>query len=176
MPRRALLTSLAAVSLLFVAAFGSVVQAKSDHRTVQVLDNCDPATFNLALNNPTACVRPGGGITFDKFRERLIADGEVKAWRFSPSQLKIAAGGVITANNRGGVTHTFTEVAAYGGSCSAFINGLLGTTPLPECAAGGVAATSILAGESRATPALPAGTHLFQCLIHPWQRTTVQAG
>jgi plastocyanin len=175
MHSRALVASLAA-SLLLVVAFGSVVQAKSDHRTVQILDNCDPATFNAALNNPTACIRPGGGITFDKFVARVVADGEVAAWRFSPSQLKIAAGATVTANNRGGVTHTFTEVAAFGGSCSPFINGLLGTSPPAGCGTPAFNATFIPAGGSRTTSPLATGTHLFQCVIHPWQQTTVEAG
>jgi plastocyanin len=174
MPRRALLASLAA-SLLLVGAFGSVVQAKSDHRTVQMLDNCDPVTFNAALGDG-ACVRTGGGLTFDKLVARMMADGEVKAWRFSPSHLKLVAGGTVTANNRGGETHSFTEVAAYGGSCFPEVNAILGTTPVPECANPAVFDTFVLAGESRTTTPLGAGTHRFQCVIHPWQRTTVAAG
>jgi hypothetical protein len=175
MRRRALFASLVAASLLFVAAFGSVVQAKSDHRTVQMLDNCDPVTFNAVLGDG-ACVRPGGGLTFDKLVARLVADGRVASWRFSPSHLKLAAGGTVTANNRGGETHSFTEVAAFGGSCFPEINDLLGTSPVPECADPAVFGTFVPAGASLATDALPAGTHLFQCVIHPWQRTTVQAG
>jgi hypothetical protein len=174
MPRRALLASLAA-SLLLVAAFGSVVHAKSDQRSVQILDNCDPVTFNAVLGDG-ACVRPGGGLTFDKLVARLVADGRVASWRFSPSHLKTGAGGIVTANNRGGETHSFTEVAAFGGSCFQEINDLLGTSPVPECANPAVFGTFVPAGGSLATAPLPAGTHLFQCVIHPWQRTTVNAG
>ena len=176
MSRRVLLASLSA-SLLMAMAFGSVSLAKADHRTVQILDNCDAASFNAVLG-PGACVRPGGGTTFEKLVERLLAKGSVEAWRFSPGQVKLGAGGTITAMNRGGEFHTFTEVAAFGGGCVADLNALLGLTPVPECAGapGIFGATGVAPGGTLETAPLAAGTHRFQCIIHPWQRTTVTAG
>jgi hypothetical protein len=164
-------------ALLALLSITSVASAGADHRTVQILDACDPETFNVAIA-PDACVRKGGGVTFDRFIDQLLTKGEAPAWRFSPAQLKLDAGGAITARNRGGEFHTFSEVAAFGGGCIAEINDLLGLGPVPECATfpGGLfAATGVPPGGSLTTDPLAAGTHRFMCLIHPWQRTTAQA-
>src|SRR5213593_293992 len=97
------------------------------------------------------------------------------AWRFAPGHLSLAAGGTIEARNIGGETHTFTEVANFGGGCIGFLNGLLGLNPVPECAGfpGGLfGATRVPAGETRTVNLAP-GVHRFECLIHPWMRTTI---
>jgi hypothetical protein len=60
-------------------------------------------------------------------------------------RVTMQVGQVLVANNRGGETHTFTEVEEFGGGNNAFINNLVGlTTVAPGCeqavplAAGGV--------------------------------------
>ncbi len=95
----------------------------------------------------------------------------------APEHLKVAAAGTVTAINRGGEFHTFAEVAEFGGGCVDEINALLGLTPVAECAAapGIFFETGVPAGASLETAPLAEGTHRFQCLIHPWQRTTVDA-
>ena len=70
----------------------STTTAASAHRQVQVLDDCDPASFDAALGNPNACVK-SGGTTFDEFIGQLIAMGRAPAWRFAPAQLDLATGG-----------------------------------------------------------------------------------
>jgi hypothetical protein len=76
----------------------------------------------------------------------------------------------------GGEFHTFTEVAAFGGGCVDQLNLLLGLQPVSECAAPGIfMTTGVAPGGQRTTGALSAGTHRFQCLIHPWQRTSALA-
>jgi plastocyanin len=153
----------------------SVAWAGASHRNVQVLDDCDAETFNAVLGEG-ACVKDGG-VTFEEFIGQLVTLGEAPAWRFAPEHLKLNAGGTITAFNRGGEFHTFTEVAAFGGGCVAELNDLLGLTPVPECAIPDIfGSTGLPAGTNRSTGPLAAGTHRFQCLIHPWQRTTAQAG
>jgi hypothetical protein len=153
----------------------SAASADSSNRRVQILDACDPATFNAVLGDG-ACVRKGGGVKFEKFVDQLITKGEAPAWRFSPAQLKLDAAGTITARNRGGEFHTFSEVAEFGGGCIPEINELLGLEPVPECAIPDIfATTGVPPGASLTTAPLAAGEHLFQCLIHPWQRTTVEA-
>lgn len=117
--KRALLSLVSALARALSAA--STTTAASAHRQVQVLDECDPATFDAALGNPNACVK-GGGTTFDEFIGQLIAMGRAPAWRFAPTQLDLAAGGSIDAYNRGGEFHTFTEVAAFGGGCIPILN------------------------------------------------------
>ena len=159
---------LAAALVVVAGATGA-----ASHREVQVLDNCDGPSFNAALQNPEACVR-AGGTTFTAFLGQLRTMGRAPAWRFAPDGLSLAAGGTIDAYNRGGEFHTFTEVAAYGGGCIDVLNGILGLTPVPECSIPGILGTTgVAAGEELETAPLGPGVHRFQCLIHPWMRTTV---
>jgi plastocyanin len=175
---RWLLAVPAALALVALAA-ATMASAGASSRQVQMLDNCDGPSFNAALEDPTACTRPSG-LTFDKFVARLIEKGTVESWRFSPEKLSLDAGGTITAVNRGGEPHTFSEVAEFGGGCIEDVNALLGLTAVPECAGfpgppGGPFFGSTLAppGGSVTTAPLATGTHRFLCLIHPWMKATV---
>jgi plastocyanin len=172
MRKRALLSLMTALVLALAAA--SSATAASNHRQVQVLDDCDAVSFDAALNDPNACVKQGG-TTFQEFIGQLVAMGSAPAWRFSPDRLTLAAGGTIEAYNRGGEFHTFTEVAAFGGGCIPILNQILGLTAVPECANAGLlfGTTGVAPNGEVETAALPSGTHLFECLIHPWMRTTV---
>src|SRR5262245_63437861 len=100
----------------FVAAMVtvSVALAAPNNRLVVMRDACDGPSFNAALNDDEACLRPGG-VTFDTFIGQLVAMQDAPAWRFAPGQATVAEGGTITAPNQGGEFHTFTEVAAFGG-------------------------------------------------------------
>lgn len=173
MHRRRVLSSLAAASILVLTLVSSALGAPA-HRTVQILDNCDGPTFNAVLG-PNACTR-AGGLTFEKLFA-TFAKGGASSWRFAPGRVTLAAGGTVTATNRGGEFHTFTEVAAFGGGCVPPINAALGLTPVAEClqAPGIFGTTGVAPGQSLTTAPLAARAHLFQCLIHPWQRTTVTA-
>jgi plastocyanin len=172
MHRRPFLSSLAAASVLVLALASSALGAPA-HRTVQILDNCDGPSFNAALGEG-ACVREGG-MSFETFGA-MLAKGGASSWRFAPGRATLAAGGTVTAINRGGEFHTFTEVAAFGGGCVPPLNEALGLTPVPECSVPGLfESTGVPAGASWTSEALDAGRHLFQCLIHPWQRTTITA-
>jgi hypothetical protein len=150
--------------------------AASSSRQVVIGDDCDPATFN-AVVGPGTCVKDGS-TTFSEFVDQLIARGRAPAWRFAPDHLSLAASGMVEARNIGGETHTFSEVANFGGGCIGFLNDLLGLSPVPECAGfpGGVfGATAVPAGGTR-TVTLAPGIHRFECLIHPWMRTTIDVG
>ena len=104
--RRRLVTMAGVVAmLLLVPAAGA--SAASATRQVQVLDDCDPATFN-AMFGPGTCVKDGG-TTVPAFVGQLLAQGRAPAWRFAPGQLKLDAGGRLAAHNRGGEDHTFTH-------------------------------------------------------------------
>ena len=163
-------------ALLATLAVASAGWAGAGHRNVQILDACDPETFNEALEDPEACVRKGGGVKFDNYINQLVTKGEAPAWRFSPPQLSLDAGGTITAHNRGGEFHTFSEVVEFGGGCIPPINELLGLEPVPECGIADIfLTTGVPPGAGLTTDPLAAGTHRFQCLIHPWQRTTAEA-
>lgn len=168
----ALTTAACAVAALVVAAAASAAPSSAKWN---MLDACDGPSFNAALQDDTACSRPGG-VSFDTFINQLLKHGTAPAWRFS-GPVTVAAGGTITAVNNGGEFHTFTEVANFGGGCVQVLNDLLGLTPVPECAqAPGIfGATGAGPGGSTTTGPLAAGTHKFLCLIHPWMRATVTA-
>lgn len=166
-----------AVTALTVA---TIAWGGASSRQVQMLDNCDGPSFNEAIG-PGTCAR-NGGLTFDKFVDRLLENGAVESWRFSPEKLAIDAGGTITAVNRGGEDHTFSEVAEFGGGCIEDVNALVGLEPVDECAGfpgppgiGFFVSTLAGPGDSVTTAPLAAGTHRFLCLIHPWMRATVTA-
>lgn len=158
--------AMVSVVTLVVAA---VAWAGPSSRQVQILDNCDGPSFNAAIG-PGTCIR-NGGLSFEHFIAAL-AKGGAPSWRFSPGQLKVEAGGTITANNRGGEFHTFTPVAAFGGGCVPPLN--MGMSPVPECGIPGIfGTTGVGPGASLTTGPLGAGTQRFMCLIHPWMKTTV---
>lgn len=172
MPRfsvRPLAASLFAVSTMLVLVAGASGGATS--RQVQVLDDCEAESFNAVIG-PGTCVKDGG-VTFFEFVDQLLAQGRAPAWRFAPDHLKLEAGGTITARNRGGEFHTFTEVADFGGGCVEDLNDLLGLDPVPECEVPGILeATGIGPGGELTTAGLASGTHRFLCLVHPWMRAT----
>ena len=170
--RRAGVAAVGICALALVAT--AVAWAGPDSRQVQILDSCDGPTFNAAIG-PNPCIR-NGGLSFDQFLGALERGG-APSWRFSPGELKLNAGGTITANNVGGEFHTFTLVAAFGGGCVDELNGPLGLTPVPECAIPGIfGATGVVPGASLTTDSLTPGTKRFMCLIHPWMKTTVTVG
>ena len=171
------LATVAGIAALLVLVPAAGASAASATRQVQALDDCDPATFNAAVG-PGTCVK-AGGTTFSEFVAQLLAQGRAPAWRFAPGQLKLDAGGTLEARNRGGEVHTFTQVASFGGGCIQALNDLLGLTPVPECAGfpgGAFAATAVSPGGTVTTKPLTPGIHRFECLVHPWMRTTVTVG
>jgi plastocyanin len=158
---------------LLALVFATSSSAASSSRQVVIRDDCDPATFNAAIG-PGTCVKDGS-TTFSQFVAQLLAQGRAPAWRFAPGQLNLAAGGTLEGRNKGGESHTFTEVAAFGGGCIQVLNDLLGLVPVPECAGfpgGAFGATLIPAGGTLTVAPAP-GIHRFECLIHPWMRATV---
>jgi plastocyanin len=159
-------------SLILILALASTTLGASQARRVTMLDDCDAATFNAVIG-PGTCVKDGD-VTFQDFIGQLIGSGEAPAWRFAPERIQLGAGGSVDAYNRGGEFHTFTEVAAFGGGCVAVLNSILGLTPVPECAIPGIlGSTGVAPGDELEGAPLGAGTHLFECLIHPWMRATV---
>jgi plastocyanin len=97
------------------------------------------------------------------------------SWRFSPKQVDIQAGSSLVVTNRGGETHTFTQVTQFGGGgIVAELNQILfGTSSPPTFFFGPLnfipAGQPITVSPETLTP----GTHLFFCAIHPWMQETV---
>jgi plastocyanin len=162
-----------AAGLAGMVALATPAAAKTQGSQVAVRDDCDPATFNAALG-PGACVG-SGDTTFDELITSVATTGAHPKWINNPNRLNVDAGKRVSAYNKGGEGHTFTEVAAFGGGCVDALNQLLGLTPVPECANPANFPGGILAPGTATTPvSLSPGTHTFQCLIHPWMHTTVQ--
>jgi hypothetical protein len=171
------ITGLAA--LVAGALLATPVIASANPSEVYANDGCSPS-FNDVVG-PGTCTSPGG-TPFNVFVQELMLTGSAGAWHFSAPQVNLSPGSTLGVGNRGGETHTFTEVAQFGGGCIAFLNDLLGLTPVPECAGfpGGAFAASVLpAGteaENNPVGPLSPGIHRFQCLIHPWMHVTVDVG
>lgn len=180
--------SLAAILALAMSGGGS---SRASSSVVEVEDECEPATFNtvgLALFGiPDLCLSDfNGDVSLGRMLDALIEGGH-GAWSFDPDSIEIEEGETLTATNVGGEFHTFTDVTAtgFGGGCIPELNLPLGLTPLPQCADGNTNGTPDAFETSGLTPGgtpgdtltvtgLGEGTHLFECLIHPWMRTAVE--
>jgi plastocyanin len=164
-----------AVAFVLLGATASVAAGSAGERRVTMLDACNGPSFNAAIGAPV-CDRPGG-LSFDKFIDQLIESGRAPAWRFAPGSFSLGAGGTVEAYNAGAEAHTFTEVVAFGGGCVPELNGVLGLTPVPECQVPGLfGSTLVTPGNELEVEDLSPGVHLFECLIHPWMRSTVTVG
>jgi hypothetical protein len=142
---------------------------------IELLDQCDPTTFNAAIG-PGTCMSTHPGIKFDAFINQLIANQSAPAWRNSPSNFTAALGTQLIAINRGGEVHTFTRVAKFGGSIVPLLNPILGNIPpAPECldAAVNHPEEFLPPGGTDAEAVTTPGTALYQCCIHPWMQTTI---
>jgi hypothetical protein len=155
------------------AAF-SVASASADGKEhpVQILDKCDPATFNAAIG-PGTCQSGHPGIKFDTFIGQLTAHQDAPAWRNAPSHMTATFGETLVATNRGGEFHSFTRVASFGGGIVPFLNALAGTpVPAPECT-NAPQSEFIGPGGVDVEAVTQRGEVNYQCCIHPWMRTTV---
>ncbi len=162
------------VSILALAllASGGVRTGASSVEQFRIRDDCDPTTFNAVIR-PGTCVG-NGDTTFADFIAQLIDDQVAGAWRFQPDETELDVGTAIVPRNRGGETHSFTPVTMFGGGVVAILNVLSGNT-VPAVIAPGtnVPGTFIPAGGTGTGLVVHAGTQRFQCLIHPWMRSTV---
>src|SRR5215211_1507490 len=97
------------------ASMSSSVPRVNDSTNViiNMLDSCDPGTFNAAIG-PGTCVRDGG-VKFDDFIAQLTRLGFVGSWHFSRPVANARVGQTLLVTNRGGEVHTFTEVEEFGG-------------------------------------------------------------
>ena len=147
---------------------------QTPHRIIFAQDVCDPTTFNQVLG-PKACARTSPGITLQMFTQQLQRMQRAPLWRFIPDDVHARTDDPILVKNIGGETHTFTEVAQFGGGFVAQLNQLAGNlTERPECAAPPNEDNHILpSGASFVFTEGDPGTHLYQCCIHPWMHAVL---
>jgi len=160
-------TAVVASLVLAGSAFGA------DQRLVKGQDDCDPVTFNAA---GIPCIGDGRTTIQD-----LIAGAQagvaVDKWQFSRPDFNIDAGGTITFVNEGGEAHTFTRVEQFGDGCIPVLNpgGVTDNPAVPDCDTFNPATDPrvLPPGGTETVTGLAPGTVLFQCIIHPWMRSTV---
>jgi plastocyanin len=148
--------------------------AAANPSTVLARDACSPS-FNVLFDDPTICNR-NGGTPVEVFLQQLEQNKFAGAWHFSPPHVTVDAADSLTVENRGGETHTFTEVSQFGGGGIVdVLNLILFGTPNPPLFFDPNNVTVVPAGgeETIGPSALTPGTHLFICAIHPWMEDTV---
>jgi hypothetical protein len=159
-----------AVGALVVGALVPAAASARDTRDIRIQDRCDPATFDAAVG-PGTCVRDLG-VTFDEFLGRLNPhDGGHGAWRFSREATHLDRGQALELDNVGGEVHSFTEVQAFGAGIVDILNAALPPGTAPAVPIGDP--HFLPSGGTLTLGGLERGTHRFQCLIHPWMRSTV---
>jgi plastocyanin len=167
------LVRFSALAAIAVAVLWPASVVSANPTRVIANDDCEATSFNLAIGAGT-CVG-SGSTTFGDFIGQLIDHKFAGAWHFSPKQINLRAGSSLQVTNRGGETHTFTQVTQFGGGgIVPALNQILFGTPTPPTFFFGPL-NFIPAGQSITIPAatLTPGTHLFFCAIHPWMHETV---
>jgi hypothetical protein len=152
---------------------GTVARAVGSGRVVvNMNDNCDPETFNAAIG-PGTCIGKGG-MTFDQFIAQLTKLGFVGSWHFAPRVVNAHAGKEFLVINRGGETHTFTEVEEFGGGIVPLLNDLAGVPNVaPECLSLGPDAF-VAPGQTFTEDIEQDEAEHYQCCIHPWMRLSTR--
>jgi len=148
------------------------VAAQADspqNRVLELRDACEKSSWDVEF--PGLCTKSAGSVTLSEFREEL-ADGGDGAWWIRQRAIGLNQGDSIAVKNVGGIVHTFTEVNQFGKGCVPEWNQAVKET-VDNCDFGKFIGTLVQPGAS-SVPEKPAvGVHKFQCLIHPWMRTTV---
>jgi plastocyanin len=173
---------LALASIAAIAAFGSLAvtaQVNGNDSKIDIMDDCAPG--DPAWSGTGGCnLKPHqGDVSNTEFFALLRSPLTIPAnnalighpsWRNEPSHLTTPQGKQVQINNRGGRTHTFTEVAQFGGGRVPPLN--VGLNPAPECDP--TLTTDLVAGASTTIAVTGEGLHKFQCCIHPWMRATIR--
>jgi plastocyanin len=140
---------------------------------IAIKDDCDPRDPAWAPSG--GCLLKRGNVTFAEFGGELSSPLSLsvvghQAWRNDPTYLIVRPGRSVRVRNEGGRTHTFTEVANFGGGKipSPALN--KGLVTAPECPG----SQNIAPGASTELSMLSVGNHRFQCCIHPWMRELIK--
>jgi plastocyanin len=150
------------------------VIADDDGKKITIRDDCDPDDV-AGWASTGGCALEEGDVNRAEFDAELSSPLSLsvighQAWRNDPSYLKIETEDAVKVRNRGGRTHTFTEVAAFGGGRVPNPALNKGLTMAPECPT----SVDIAPGAGVKLSGLSPGNHKFQCCIHPWMRAIVK--
>ena len=174
MSRRILLKLAVAGCLSVGLAVAGTVGFAASIRTVDMNDQCDPATFNAAIG-PGTCIGNNGGVSFDTFIAELSRTEHAGAWHFAPGVVQVLDDEAFQGRNTGGEFHTFAEVDEFGGGFVPLLNLLSGNPePAPECDPAANPEINFVPPGGVSDPKVEKpGVHHYQCCIHPWMRTDV---
>jgi plastocyanin len=172
--------SVGLASVLGVVVAPAYAASPTPQRIIFAVDACDSASFNAVFGAGT-CVR-GPGVPLNFFLGQLQRIHQSPAWKFAPGFVSAKTTDLIEVKNIGGETHTFTEVKKFGGGFVAELNQLVGLSEVREC--GNPSTPNVPAPPSKDNHFIPAGgsftftedeagTHLYQCCIHPWMHETL---
>ena len=177
--------SVATATALALVGFVPTATADDAATTIALQDRCDPATFDAVLGAGACNPNHEGRVTFAELGAALaddpagvLAERDAEGWRFHSSDTSLRAGQQLVATNTGGEVHTFTQVPAFAGGCVPPLNAFFKFDINPLCPADrDLRPLLVFPGSSLRVSNLTAGkTYRFQCLIHPWMRTTVRVG
>jgi hypothetical protein len=185
------------VLLFGLVLVGTAMADGGDSRQViQLQDRCDPVTFNGAVPPIFCSSRSRGGVTLNQLLGFIgarpadaLRERNALGWRFEPDEIDVKVGTTLVATNVGGEVHTFSEVTETGfvNSCAPpvvpFFDKLLPAPTAAQCATlqPGPGSTLVFPAGFPGNPPTTLkvlesdkGRELYQCLIHPWMRLTVQ--
>ena len=173
----ALLAAAGMASLYLGSSTAKPLSADDHNRKIAIRDDCDPR--DPAWNHSGGCTLEEGDVTNAEFVAELALPTTSaavighQAWRNDPNYLKIREGESVRVRNRGGRTHTFTEVTDF--QAGRIPNPALnrGLVPGKECPVT-TSATDLAPGAGVTIRNLKEGNHKFQCCIHPWMRAIVK--
>jgi hypothetical protein len=166
---------------LWTVAAGIMPTSRGNDRNIQILDDCDPADPAWSPTGGCSLKPHEGDVTNQEFGALLSSPlglGGIlighPSWRNSPSYLSTERGKSVRIENLGGRTHTFTNVANFGGGRVPPLNGSGTLAIAPECVP--PLAVDLAPGDSVELKDLSEGLHLYQCCIHPWMRAAIRVG
>src|SRR4051794_12901056 len=114
--------SVVALSLLALAIVAPGSAVAGGVRNLQVLDRCDPASFN-AMFGDGVCTLRTSGVPVEQFLRRVNPEGFAHhPRRFSPGRLTLKRGQVLQLDNGGAEPHTFAEVVDFAGATTPPLN------------------------------------------------------
>lgn len=167
-----------ALGFAAIAAALAVTAGAKGFLDVRARDQCDPVTFGAGCTGSNT-----GHVTLQEFLA-AVPNGGHEDWKFNPgiSGNHVDHGGMVQVRSDGGLRHTFTRVAQFGGGLNAALNAAVGNAPTaPECTTAQIEANanilvtqdSVQQFAAGSSPLFPRGTSRYQCCFHPWMRTTI---